>query len=206
MDTSNRVSSRPHLCVYCGSGTGKDPAYLAAARQLGQEIARAGLGLVYGGGTIGLMGELAKTVISENGPVTGVIPKFLMKRERMLEGDGHELIIVDDMHDRKMTMFNRAHGFVALPGGIGTLEELVEMATWAQLAQHNKPIIVANINNYWQPLLDLLKHMREEAFIREGLEVHFEVVSKAEDIVPAFLSHVPAPGKAVEKRTIIEKL
>lgn len=176
-----------HLCVYCGSGTGRDPAYMEAARILGRSMAEAGIGLVYGGGSIGLMGEVARSVIAGGAPVTGIIPHFLVHRERMLDDGGHELIKVDDMHQRKMLMFERASGFVALPGGIGTLEELVEIATWAQLARHRKPILVANIKDYWRPLLNLMDHMREEQFIRHGLEVHFEVVDRAEDIVPAFL-------------------
>jgi uncharacterized protein (TIGR00730 family) len=169
---------------------------MAAARSLGKGMAAAGIGLVYGGGSIGLMGEVARTVLAGGAPVTGIIPEFLVQRERMLEDGGHELIRVDDMHQRKMMMFERASGFVALPGGIGTLEELVEIATWAQLARHNKPIIIANINDYWRPLLNLLAHMREEQFIREGLEVHFEVVDRAEDIVPVFLERLAAAKPA----------
>ena len=150
------------------------------------------------------MGEVARTVIAGNAHVTGIIPKFLMKRERMLEDGGHELLIVDDMHERKMMMFERASGFVALPGGIGTLEELVEIATWAQLGRHKKPIIVANIDNYWQPLLTLVSHMKEEQFIREGLEVHFEVVDRAQDIVPAFLDRLAISGAAPDDSEITE--
>ncbi len=182
------------LCVYCGSGEGRDPAYMAAARTLGQTMAASNVELVYGGGSIGLMGEVARTVISGGGKVTGIIPNFLVRRERMLEEGTHELIQVEDMHQRKMLMFQRASGFVALPGGIGTLEELVEIATWAQLGRHRKPIIIANINDYWQPLLTLIAHMRGEHFIREGLEVHFDVVDRAEDIVPAFLRRLEATG------------
>ena len=162
------------------------------------------VGLVYGGGGIGLMGEVARTVIAGDGHVTGIIPQFLVKRERMLKDGGHELVVVDDMHQRKMMMFERASGFVALPGGIGTLEELVEIATWAQLGRHRKPIIVANIDNYWQPLLTLVAHMKEEHFIREGLEVHFEVVERAKDIVPAFLDRLATRGEGPEDKEITE--
>lgn len=192
------------LCVYCGSGEGRSPSYMQAARDLGSSMAEHNVGLVYGGGGIGLMGEVARTVIAGNAHVTGIIPKFLMKRERMLEDGGHELLIVDDMHERKMMMFERASGFVALPGGIGTLEELVEIATWAQLGRHKKPIIVANIDNYWQPLLTLVSHMKQELFIREGLEVHFEVVDRAEDIVPAFLDRLTTSGTAPDDSEITE--
>ncbi len=192
------------LCVYCGSGEGRSPSYMQAARDLGSSMAEHSVGLVYGGGGIGLMGEVARTVIAGNAHVTGIIPKFLMKRERMLEDGGHELLIVDDMHERKMMMFERASGFVALPGGIGTLEELVEIATWAQLGRHKKPIIVANIDNYWEPLLTLVSHMEEEQFIREGLEVHFEVVDRAKDIVPAFLDRLATAGAAPDDSEITE--
>lgn len=174
-----------NICVYCGSGSGRDPVYTMAAVDLGKALAAAGIGLVYGGGSLGLMGELAKATLAAGGRVTGIIPDFLVQRERMLT-EVNELIVTTSMHERKMAMFERADGFVALPGGMGTLEELVEVSTWAQLGRHNKPIIVANINGYWSPLLRLLDHMREEQFIRAGLDVHFEVVGRAEDIVPAF--------------------
>ena len=203
MQSNHATQPERSLCVYCGSGDGRDPAYKQAARILGSSMAQHGIGLVYGGGSIGLMGEVARSVIAGNAPVTGIIPKFLLHRERMLDDGGHDLVVVDDMHQRKMLMFERASGFVALPGGIGTLEELVEIATWAQLGRHRKPIIVANINNYWQPLLTLISHMRDEKFIRDGLEVHFEVVDRAEDIVPAYLARLAAtgPGPADDKIT-----
>ena len=169
---------------------------MAAAHTLGTSMAAADIGLVYGGGSIGLMGEVARSVIAGGAPVTGIIPHFLVQRERMLEDGGHELILVDVMLHRKILMFERASGFVALPGGIGTLEELVEIATWAQLARHNKPIIIANINDYWRPLLNLIAHMREEQFIRAGLEVHFDIVDRAEDIVPTFLRRLEETGPA----------
>jgi uncharacterized protein (TIGR00730 family) len=194
------------LCVYCGSGEGRDPAYMEAARSLGQSMAASSVDLVYGGGSIGLMGEVARSVIGGGGKVTGIIPNFLVKRERMLEEGTHELITVDDMHQRKMLMFQRASGFVALPGGIGTLEELVEIATWAQLGRHRKPIIIANINNYWQPLLTLIAHMHEEHFIREGLEVNFDVVDRATDIVPAFLQRLEATGPVGKRDDEITEL
>ncbi len=180
--TARAVPDR-HVCVYCGSGSGRTPAYAQAARTLGADLAGNGLGLVYGGGGLGLMGEVARSVIKHDGYVTGIIPGFLSEREQMLR-EGSELVVVDDMHKRKMMMFDRADAFVALPGGIGTLEELVEQLTWAQLGQHTKPVIVANIANFWDPFLALLEHMREETFIRSGLEVRFLVVDTAEAIVP----------------------
>lgn len=174
-----------NLCVYCGSGPGKNPTYMAAARSLGVAIVEAGIGLVYGGGSLGLMGEVAKTVLEAGGHVTGIIPEFLGTKERMLTGV-NELIVTKSMHERKMTMFEHATGFVALPGGIGTLEELTEISTWAQLDQHAKPIILCNVENYWEPYLTLLKHMRAEKFIREGMEFKMDVVKSAADVVPAF--------------------
>ncbi len=173
------------LCVYCGSGPGRNPAYMAAARELGASLAQNGVGLVYGGGSLGLMGEVARATLEAGGHVTGIIPQFLGTKERMLTGV-NELIVTATMHERKMTMFEHSDGFVALPGGIGTLEELTEMATWAQLDQHAKPIIICNIDGYWDPLLELLDHMRGEKFIREGMEFRFDVVPAAKDVVDAF--------------------
>ena len=124
-----------NICVYCGSGPGLNPAYLQAANFLGHAMAERGIGLVYGGGSLGLMGEVARGVLAGGGRVTGIIPQFLSDKERMLR-EVQELIVVDDMHQRKKLMFERSDAFVALPGGIGTLEELVEQLTWAQLGRH----------------------------------------------------------------------
>jgi uncharacterized protein (TIGR00730 family) len=173
------------LCVYCGSGPGRDPVYIAAARALGIAMADHGIGLVYGGGSNGLMGEVARAVLDHRGHVTGIIPEFLAVRERMMT-DVNDLVVTANMHARKMTMFERSDGFVALPGGIGTLEELVEICTWAQLGQHAKPIVVCNIAGYWDPLLALFRHMRQENFIREGLDVRLDIVKSAEEVIPAF--------------------
>ncbi len=179
------------ICVFCGSGPGKNPAYVTAAQTLGRTMAEAGIRLVYGGGSLGLMGETARAVLAAGGQVTGIIPEFLSEKERMLR-DVDELIITKDMHERKRLMFERSDAFVALPGGIGTLEELVEQLTWAQLGRHDKPIIVADIEGFWAPLKSLLAHMRDEAFIRQGLEVTFAVVDKADAIVPAIVRAVTA--------------
>jgi uncharacterized protein (TIGR00730 family) len=173
------------LCVYCGSGPGKNPAYMAAANTLGHALAEAGIGLVYGGGGAGLMGEVARGTLAGGGHVTGIIPEFLVNREKMLEGV-NELIVTNTMHERKIAMFERATGFVALPGGLGTLEELSEISTWSQLGQHAKPMIICNIDGYWDPLLSLLDHMRSEAFIREGMEVLVDVAKTAADVVPLY--------------------
>jgi uncharacterized protein (TIGR00730 family) len=204
----NLPRSPPHpirnICVYCGSGKGRNRAYAAAARTLGRALATNGIGLVYGGGSLGLMGEVARATLTHGGRVTGIIPAFLTEREQMLR-DATELLVTEDMHQRKMTMFHRSDAFVALPGGIGTLEELVEQLTWAQLGRHRKPIVVADIDGFWGPFLKLLQHMREETFIRPSLDVTFTVVSKARDIVPAVIAAaskallVPAPSEVTEK-------
>lgn len=166
------------VCVYCGSGFGADPAFAEAAAALGRTLAEAGIGLVYGGGNVGLMGTVAKAVLDAGGHVTGIIPDFLKSRERMLD-EIQETIVVSDMHTRKRLMFERSDAFVALPGGIGTLEELVEQLTWAQLGQHRKPILLLSVNAFWTPLLTLLDHMRALGFIREGLELNYLVAEDA---------------------------
>jgi len=171
------------VCVYCGSSFGSDPAHEAAATRLGQIIAEEGLRLVYGGGSVGLMGTVANSALESGGKVTGIIPRFLEKREVMLE-TLEDLVITEDMHERKHLMFRRSDAFIALPGGIGTLEEAVEMMTWAQLGQHHKPVVLANINGFWSPLLELLDHMRAQGYIRPDTEVPFLVARKVEDILP----------------------
>jgi uncharacterized protein (TIGR00730 family) len=171
------------VCVYCGSSAGTEPAFGEAAGQFGKILAESGVRLVYGGGSVGLMGILADAVVAHGGKATGIIPDFLTQRERPRRL-GQELIVTRDMHERKRTMFERADAFVALPGGIGTLEELVEQLTWAQLGRHRKPILVANINGYWDPLLTLVTHMREREFVPESLAVNFLVAERVEDILP----------------------
>ncbi len=171
------------ICVYCGSGSGSDPVFIQSARLLGAELAKAKIGLVYGGGNLGLMGEVARSVLEHGGHVTGIIPDFLKRAEQMLEG-AQELIITSTMHERKMLMFEKSDAFIALPGGIGTLEELVEQMTWLQLQRHQKPIIIANIAGFWNPFLSLLNHMRESGFIRAGYDVKTLIVDNAEEIIP----------------------
>lgn len=172
-----------NICVYCGSGMGRDPVFEETARALGAAMAAAGIGLVYGGGSLGLMGTIARSVAENGGTVTGIIPGFLHTREKMFD-DANELIVVNDMHERKRLMFERADAFVALPGGVGTLEELVEQMTWAQLGQHDKPILIADIGHFWKPLLVLLAHMREAGFIRETMEIHYLVAERVGEIIP----------------------
>src|SRR5438105_13553108 len=171
------------ICVYCASGPGNNPAFVEAARSFGGILAENGIRLVYGGGSVGLMGALAEAVLDHGGTVTGVIPDFLVNREHMLVRV-QERIITRDMHERKRVMFERADAFVALPGGIGTLEELVEQLTWAQLGRHKKPILILNIEHFWDPLCALIDHMAKLEFIRAGLTVHPLIAEHVEDILP----------------------
>jgi uncharacterized protein (TIGR00730 family) len=171
------------ICVYCGSGPGTNPAFVEAARRFGAILAENGIRLIYGGGSVGLMGTLADSVLDHGGSVTGIIPEFLIGRERPPKRV-QELIVTRDLHERKQLMFERADAFVALPGGIGTLEELVEQLTWAQLGRHKKPILVANIESFWDPLCALLDHMEKMQFIRAGLSINMLVAKRIEDVVP----------------------
>lgn len=178
---SSRILRR--VCVYCGSGLGQDPAFAEAAGMLGRDMARRGIGLVYGGGDIGLMGTVARAVLAHGGHVTGIIPEFLTRRESMLDA-AQETIVVPDMHTRKRLMFDKANAFVALPGGIGTLEELIEQMTWSQLGQHTKPILLLDVGGFWRPLIELLAHMRENGFIRPGLELSYLVTEQTDEVLP----------------------
>jgi uncharacterized protein (TIGR00730 family) len=171
------------VCVYCGSSPGTDPAFLEAAQRFGKILASERVGLVYGGGSRGLMGAVATSVLDHGGHVTGIIPEFLQNREQTLRR-AQEIIVTPDMHLRKQTMFDKADAFVALPGGIGTLEELVEQLTWAQLGRHKKPILILNAKGFWDPLCALLDHMRGMEFIRAELGVALLVAKTAEEVLP----------------------
>jgi uncharacterized protein (TIGR00730 family) len=171
------------LCVYCGSSAGTDPAFVETARRFGKILAENRVRLVYGGGSAGLMGAVAEAVLEGGGDITGIIPEFLTKRERP-RPIAQELIVTRDMHERKRMMFEHADGFVALPGGIGTLEEVVEQLTWAQLGRHKKPILIANIKGYWDPLLTLIDHMRAQKFLPDVPRVDCLVADRVEDILP----------------------
>jgi uncharacterized protein (TIGR00730 family) len=171
------------ICVYCASGPGTNPAYVAAAKSFGRILAENGIRLIYGGGSVGLMGAIADAVLDNGGEITGIIPEFLMNREHILLR-AQERIVTRDMHERKRIMFERADAFVALPGGVGTLEELVEQITWAQLGRHKKPILIANIDGFWDPLRTLLERMRETLFIRPGFTVDVLIADRVEDILP----------------------
>jgi uncharacterized protein (TIGR00730 family) len=189
MDTlSPRIRT---VCVYCGSGSGTNPLFTEAANAFGKTLAENGIGLVYGGGSVGLMGAVATSVLDHGGRVTGIIPEFLTAKENALKR-AQEMIVTRNMHERKQMMFDRSDAFVAFPGGIGTLEELVEQLTWAQLGRHNKPILMANIDGFWEPLLGLIDHMRATEFIRPGLTVRLLMANKVEEILPKLQQAVDA--------------
>ena len=197
------------ICVYCGSRPGRDSSYMAAGRELGKSIAENGLRLVYGGGTKGIMGAVASGVLSHGGQVTGIIPEFLVDMEatRHSLGQLDELIITSDMHERKHGMFERADAFVALPGGIGTLEEIVEIMTWGQLGRHEKPMVFANINGFWDPMMELIRHMTEEGFVHTAHRVQPLLIDKVADIIPAIRKHAAeVQGPRDGEEAVISKL
>ena len=179
-DMTNKIRT---VCVYCGSGPGSNPRFIEGAIAFGKVLAENRIRLVYGGGSIGLMGAVATSVLEHGGVVTGIIPDFLTSRENALRRV-QEMIVTPDMHERKRLMFERSDAFVALPGGVGTLEELVEQLTWQQLGRHSKPVLLANIDGFWEPLLALLAHMRATEFIRPSLAVDILKAERVEDILP----------------------
>ncbi|MBW7983243.1 LOG family protein [Enterobacillus tribolii] len=157
---------RKNICVFCGASVGNSPAYAEAARLLGHTLAKQGRRLVYGGGSKGLMGILANAALEAGGEVCGVIPQRLVEAETAHYGLS-ELEVVPDMHVRKARMAELSDGFIALPGGIGTLEELFEMWTWSQIGYHNKPIALLDVDNYYQKLVDFLRFSAEQGFVRQ---------------------------------------
>jgi len=192
--TKNLLDS---ICVFCGSSNDADPAFLAAARSLGQALAAADLRLVYGGGGVGLMGACAHGAHDAGGRVLGIIPDFLVGRERALETVEH--VIVGNMHERKMMMFERSDGFVILPGGIGTLEEVVELLSWRRLDLHAKPVVFYNPRNFWRPLFGLFQMTVDEKLTPPEFMDSWRAVERIEDVVPALVAMaVVAPQ--VEKR------
>ncbi|MGE5864480.1 MAG: TIGR00730 family Rossman fold protein [Rhizobacter sp.] len=183
------------LCVYCGSSPGTEPAYAAAARQVGTLIGQRGWQLVYGGGRAGLMGIVADAALAAGAPVIGVIPRSLMVRE-LGHGGLTELHVVDTMHQRKTLMAERADAFVALPGGIGTFEELFEVWTWRQLGYHDKPVGLLNVAGYYDPLLGFLDRSRDQGFIRDAQHELLRVSSDAGELLDRLAreaDHAPAP-------------
>ncbi|MER8449674.1 TIGR00730 family Rossman fold protein [Mesorhizobium sp. M1428] len=202
----NKIRS---VCVYCGSSPGRDETYIKAGHLLGRSIAKSGLRLIYGGGTKGIMGAVAEGALKAGGKVTGIIPRFLINREATETALNRldELVITDNMHERKHRMFEKSDAFVALPGGIGTVEEIVEIMTWAQLGHHRKPIVFGNVGGFWDPMLALLDHMATEGFIHTAQRVKPLVVEDPEAIVAAIMvagSSVDAPTEGVQ--SVIDKM
>jgi uncharacterized protein (TIGR00730 family) len=183
MNRIEKTNKIRKICVYCGSGPGTDPAFIEGARTFGAILAKNGIGLVFGGGSVGMMGAIARSVLDNGGHATGIIPEFLVARELALKGVD-DLVVTHDMHERKRKMFEMADAFVAMPGGIGTLEEIVEQITWVQLGRHRKPILLANIKNFWDPLSALIDHMKRLEFIRGDLSFELLVADKVTDILP----------------------
>ncbi len=200
MNRSEKSSKIRKICVYCGSGPGTDPAFVESARNFGAVLAENGIGLVFGGGSVGMMGTLAKSVLDHGGEVTGIIPEFLVVREHAMRG-ADNLIVTHDMHERKRKMFEMADAFVAMPGGIGTLEEVVEQITWVQLGRHRKPILLANIKGFWNPLCALIEHMKKLEFIRGDLNFDLLVADKVSDILPMLQEAAQSTPEEAKKMT-----
>jgi len=188
------MTSIRSVCVYCGSSLGANTRHAEAARQLGAELAGRGIRLVYGGGRIGLMGQIADAVLAAGGEVIGVIPEHLQVAERGHRGVT-ELRVVASMHERKNLMFELSDAFIILPGGFGTLDEAFEMLTWRQLQMHDKPILFLNVDGYWDPLNELVDHFIREGFVRESGRRLFTVVTRVEDVIPT-LRRQPAAAVA----------
>lgn len=182
-----RVTERVEsVCVFCGSSDAADPAYLRAAASLGRGLAEAGLKLIYGGGGVGLMGACATAADEAGGRVLGIIPDFLMGREQALARVEH--VVVANMHQRKMMMFDKADAFVVLPGGIGTLEEVVELLSWRRLDLHAKPVVFYNPDNFWRPLFDLFQHTVDARLTPPEFMNAWSVADHIDDVVPALLA------------------
>jgi uncharacterized protein (TIGR00730 family) len=179
------------VCVFCGGNLGSRPSYLAAARRLGEEIAARGMTLVYGGASVGLMGAIADAAIARGGRVSGVLPEFMITREIAHPGLS-ELCLVGSMHERKAEMAARADAFVALPGGFGTLDELFEVLTWAQLGLHRKPIALLDVDGYYTPLIAFLDRAAAEGLLRPEYRAMLLVESDAGRVVDRLAAHEAA--------------
>lgn len=178
------------LCVFCGSRPGNDPEYALVAKQLARRMAEQNIEFVYGGGSIGIMGILAQEVLDHGGRVTGIIPEFLQKLE-VAQNNLTELIITDSMHSRKRTMFERADGFIVLPGGLGTLDETFEILTWKQLRLHDKPIIILDTHDYWQPFQTLVESTIEAGFAHESVRDLYQVAKTSDEVFEALKNITP---------------
>jgi uncharacterized protein (TIGR00730 family) len=174
------------VCVFCGARPGTDPAYAAAARSVGEVIARNGWRLVYGAGDVGLMGEVARAAMANSARTMGVIPVHLMGREQGKRDLG-QLVITEDMHERKKVMFMNSDAIVVLPGGAGSLDEFFEVLTWRQIGLHAKPIFLLDTNSYWQPLLALLDHVIAQGFAEATMKTYFTALPDV-DVLEAQLA------------------
>ncbi len=182
------------IAVFCGSSVGARPALADAAERFGRHLAAAGITLIYGGGRAGLMGLIADATLTAGGQVVGIIPGHLHHRE--VQHDGlTELLVVDSMHTRKRLMFERADAFVALPGGLGTLDETIEIVTWRQLGLHDKPVVLVDQDGYWGPLLGLVDHIVDNRFAGPAVHALWQVVQSVDAVLPA-LADAPAPSIA----------
>ncbi|MET3928096.1 TIGR00730 family Rossman fold protein [Devosia sp. 2618] len=202
------MSTIRSICVYCGSSPGNDPAYLNAGEQLGAAIAAANIKLIFGGGTNGIMGAVARGVLQAGGEVGAIIPRFLTTRETTHDAMKifNDLTIVETMHERKQSMFDRSDAFVALPGGLGTVEEIIEIMTWAQLGQHRKPIVFANVKNFWAPMLGMIDHMERVGFLHSRSLIQPIVVDEVENIVAAIQAAAVPEATAEGVSSVIEKM
>ena len=189
------MSKIKSLCVFCGSRAGVDPAHEVAARDLGHAIADRGINLIYGAGDIGLMSVVARAALEKGGKVTGIIPEFIQSFEVGSPGE-IELIVVKSMHERKRAMFDRSDGFIALPGGLGTLDETIEIITWKQLQQHKKPVVLVDVNQYWKPFQELMQAVVDGGFGHHEINKLFSVVDNVESVFQA-LKDAPEPSVEV---------
>ena len=189
-----KVKYKKSLCVFCGSKNGNNSIYKKAAKELGTYLAKNKIRLVYGGGSLGLMGELASSVNRNKGDILGVIPKHLLQIEGINKNHG-EIIITDDMHTRKKTMYNNSDAFLCLPGGIGTLEEVSETITWFQLNISRKPIFFLNINGYWDKFRVLVEDIVSAEFASKDLLNYFTFFESLEELVPSLLSSLEIDSK-----------
>lgn len=193
------MSKLRRICVYCGSNAGNDPAHRVAARDLGTFLARSGIGLVYGGGNVGLMGAVADGALAEKGEVIGVIPKSLMEKE-LGHGGVTELHVVTSMHERKQMMVDLSDGFIALPGGFGTLDELFETLTWLQLSFHDKPVGLLNVGGFFDGLIEFIAHMSRSGFLKPEHAKCVLVENDPTQLLAAMESFRPPDlGKWIEK-------
>jgi uncharacterized protein (TIGR00730 family) len=191
---TDRVQS---VCVFCGSSDDADPAFRHAAASLGRALAEAGLKLIYGGGGVGLMGACARAAQDAGGQVLGIIPDFLIGREHALESVEH--VVVGNMHERKMLMFERSDAFVVLPGGIGTLEEAVELLSWRRLELHAKPVIFYSPEGFWTPLFDFFQHTVDQRLTPPEFMQAWTTIERIEDVVPTLRGAAPEPAPTALK-------